>query len=167
VFYTTIPIITVPGQVDYVVTGSGMRFKDTSVNNSTTGSQYPVRDIPYKWIQYQQQLTNTTPAQPAYYAWNGNNGTDSTITVFPTPNGAYTLEVNLCVPQGKLVNDDDQLTLLPDAVILGAYARALVERGEDGGMASSEAAALAKNIVSDQIAIENSRDTSMTEWVAV
>lgn len=167
VLYTTIPVITVPGQVDYPVVGSGLRQKDSTINNSTVGSQAAVRSVPFQWIQNNQQLTTTTPSKPMYYAWNGNNGTDSIITIYPTPDGAYTLNVNLCVPQPKLTADGDILTVLPEAVIVGAYARALVERGEDGGLASSEASQLARNIISDQIAVENSRDAGATVWVAV
>lgn len=163
--YTTIPVTTVVGQTDYVVTGSGLRHKDSTVNNATVGSQAMMTSVPYQWIQNQLQLATVTNATPGYYAWNGNNGVDGILAIYPPPNGIYTLDVNLCVPQVKLVNDSDVLTVQPEGVILGAYARALVERGEDGGLASSEAAGLAKNVVSDYIAIEISRDEGASVWV--
>lgn len=167
VLYTTIPVVTAAGTTDYVVTGSGLRHKDATVNNVTSGHQFPLQAVPYTWIQNQLQLTTTTPNQPGYYSWNGNNGTDSKIAVYPTPNGTYTLNVNLCVPQLPLVNNTDTLLVQSEPVILGAYARALVERGEDGGLASSEAYGLFRSVLSDQISIEMSRDDSMTTWSVV
>lgn len=165
--YTTIPVTTVAGTNEYTVTGSGLRFKDVDINDSTSGRQFKLQSVPFTWIQNQLQLTTTNPNQPGYYAWNGNNGTDSILALYPVPNGAYNLNVNLCVPQVKLVNDTDVLVIEPELVILGAYARALVERGEDGGLASSEAYGLFKTALSDAISIEMSRDNSMTMWEAV
>jgi hypothetical protein len=74
---------------------------------------------------------------------------------------------NLYVPQLDLSVDADELLIQSDAVIAGAYARAIAERGEDGGMSSSEAYGLFKGILSDQIAIEASRQFENSEWVAV
>jgi hypothetical protein len=42
-------------------------------------------------------------------------------------------------------------------VTQSAYARALIERGEDGGTNSSEAYALFKAMLSDAIALESTR----------
>jgi len=42
-------------------------------------------------------------------------------------------------------------------VAQSAYARALIERGEDGGTASSEAYALFRGMLSDAIALESTR----------
>jgi hypothetical protein len=42
-----------------------------------------------------------------------------------------------------------------------------VERGEDGGLSSSEAYGLYKNILSDQIALEATRFVENDCWVAV
>ena len=47
------------------------------------------------------------------------------------------------------------------------YARALVERGEDGGLTSSEAYALYKSMLSDYIALEATRFPEMQEFVAI
>jgi len=42
-------------------------------------------------------------------------------------------------------------------VTQSAYARALIERGEDGGTASNEAYALFRGMLSDAIALESTR----------
>jgi hypothetical protein len=161
----TITVNTVAGTSTYVVTGSGLRHKGAVINNSTQFGE--IRNAPLQWILDQQQLSVVQPSQPSYYAWNGNDGTDSKIELFATPDSAYALKVNLYVPQVDLVADADVIALLPDAILHLAYARALVERGEDGGLGSSEAYQLGKSILADQIAIESGRYVENDCWVAV
>jgi hypothetical protein len=50
---------------------------------------------------------------------------------------------------------------------LGAYARALIERGEDGGLSSSEAYAIYKSCMSDLIALELARSPENDSFEAV
>jgi hypothetical protein len=96
-----------------------------------------------------------------------NDGTDSKVELFPTPNGTYTLKFNLYVQQADLSADADVLILPHEAIEMGAYARALVERGEDGGLSSSEAYGIFKGILADQVALESSRFIENDVWVAV
>jgi hypothetical protein len=152
---TTIPLTLTPGTTTYVLTGSGLRPKDVTINDIT--NRFPLANVPIQWIVDQQELSNVQSGQPTYYAWNGNNGTDSKLEVYPTPDGAYVLNVSLCIPQVRLTSDSDVITVPSEIVIAGAYARALAERGEDGGLASSEAYNLFKGILSDYIAHETGR----------
>jgi hypothetical protein len=163
---TTLTITTVPGTSTYTITGSGTKQKSASANNTTVGHQATLRAVPMRWIQDQQQLTTTTNAAPSYYAWNGTDGTDSKVELFNTPDGAYTIAFNMNVPQVKLTSDSDVVMVPTDAVVMGAYARALAERGEDGALSSSEAYGLYRSIMSDRIAIEQSRTEEYSEWVA-
>lgn len=161
----SLPITTSPGTTVYTVTGSGIRQKDINCNITTSGNQSPVRQVPAKYIQDQRQLTTVQSSRPIYFAWVGNNGTDSKVELFPTPDGIYTLEFNMVVPQIGLSNDSDVLQVASEPVIAGAFARALVERGEDGGLNSAEAYSLFKSVLSDYIAIEMSHDASYDAWV--
>lgn len=151
----TLTVTTSAGVSNYAVTGSGFRQKNVNVNDTTNKTE--ITPAPIKWIVDQQQLTTVTNAPPVNYAWNGSDGTDSKVELFPTPNGTYTIKFNMTIPQIALSADADILTVPSEPVIMGAYARAIVERGEDGGMASSEAYALFKGILSDLIAIESTR----------
>ena len=162
----SIPVVTIAGTSEYTLVGSGIRQKDVTANITSTGYQTPISAVPAKWIQNQQQLTTTAQSSPVYYAWAGNNGTDSKIEVFPTPNGAYTIMFNMTATQANLSLDADILLVPSEPVIAGAVARALVERGEDGGLASSEAYSLFKGILSDYIALEQARDVGSDCWVA-
>ena len=162
---TTLTVTTAAGTSNYVVTGIGRKFKNVVVNDSTNKS--PLMNVSMQWIRDQQQLSTVQNANPSYYAWNGTNGTDSKIEFYATPNGVYTIYVHAYIPQADLSADADVLTIQSEAVVAGAYARALVERGEDGGLSSSEAYGLYKGILADQIALEASRQAENQEWVAV
>jgi len=162
--YTTKTVTTAAGTSTYTVTGSGRRHKNAVINDTT--NDFQLRNAPLQWIKNQQQLSTSTNGQPCYYAWSGTDGTDSKLELFDTPDGIYSLSVNLYVPQVDLSGDADVLTIQSDAVIAGAVARALVERGEDGGMSSAEAYGLYKSILADQIAIEATRYGENDCWVA-
>lgn len=161
---TVITVNTISGTSTYTVTGSGNRQKDVTVNNVT--GQYKLSQKPSRWISEQQQLTTTTPAQPTYYAWTGFDGTDTKVELFPTPDMAYVLKFNMNIAQAKLTADGDVLLVPSDPVIASAYARALVERGEDGGMLASEAYGLYKGVLADFISLESGRTIEDECWVA-
>lgn len=164
---TSLTVVTVPGTSTYTIVGSGTKQKGISANITTAGNQGTVKPVSAKWIQDQQQLTTTTNARPVYYAWNGNDGTDSKVELYSTPDGVYTISFNLNVPQVALTAATDVIQVPSDAVVMGAYARALAERGEDGALASSEAYGLFKGILSDRISIEQARSEDYADWVAV
>lgn len=163
---TTLNITTVAGTSGYTITGAGTKQKCITANITTSGRQARMKAVSAGWIQDQQQLTTTTTATPCYYAWDGNDGTDSKIQLYPTPDSAYTISFNLNVPQVSLTAAADVILVPSDAVVMGAYARALAERGEDGAMASSEAYGLFKGILADRIAIEQARNVDYDSWAA-
>jgi len=161
----TLTLTTVAGTTTYTLTGSGIRQRDITVNDSS--NQATLRNVPIQWIVNQQQLSTVQSGQPVYYAWNGTNGTDSRVEVYPTPDGAYSLQFNMTIPQVNLTADADIITIPSEPVVMGAYARALAERGEDGGLASSEAYGLFKSILADYISLEKERFTEYDSFVAV
>ena len=162
---TTITLNTVAGTTNYTVTGSGIRQRDVTINDSTNLSK--LQNVPIQWILDQQQLATNTTGIPAYYAWNGTDGTDSKIEIFPTPNGVAALKINMIVPQTTLAADATVITVPAEPVIAGAVARALVERGEDGGLSSAEAYGLFKSVLADYISLEKERFTEYDVFEAV
>jgi hypothetical protein len=54
-----------------------------------------------------------------------------------------------------------------EPVIAGAVARALVERGEDGGLNSAEAYNLFKSVLADYISLEKERFAEFDAFVAI
>lgn len=150
----------------YVLTGSGVRFRVGNVLNDT--DNWFLKPASRDWMDQQFLLTTAQKGSPQYYNFNGQDANgDTLVDVFPIPNGAYTLRFNVFLPQPKLTSDSTVIKVPADVVIMNAYARALIERGEDGGLASSEAYQLAKGLMADYIALESNRYIEDTNWVSV
>lgn len=163
--YTTLTVTTSSGTSGYTLTGSGRRFKINSVNDST--SKNIITPVPLRFIIDSQQTYTLSNQQPNNYAISGSDGTDATVEFYPTPDGTYSIKFNCYVPQVALSSDSDVLTIPSEPVEFAAYARAIVERGEDGGLSSSEAYGLYKGSLADHIALETVRNPDFDCMVAV
>lgn len=161
----TLTAVTSDSVFSYVLEGSGVRFKMIDVINDT--DDFFMRLAPTSWMTQQFLPSSPQKGSPRYYNFNGqdSNG-DTLVDVFPIPDKAYTLRFNVILPQAPLSADADLIKVPGDVVILNAFARAVVERGEDGGLQSSEAYALAKNLMADYIALESNRYVEDTNWIA-
>jgi hypothetical protein len=160
----TLTATTSDSVFSYVLTGSGVRFKVLNVINDTSNTF--LRLAPLSFMTQQFLPTSPQRGSPNYFIFNGqdSNG-DSLVDLFPIPDGAYDIRFNVVLPQPELTSDSTVIKVPADVVILNAYARAVVERGEDGGMQSSEAYALAKNLMSDYISLESNRSIDDTNWI--
>jgi hypothetical protein len=164
----TMTAVTEANTFNYGLTGVGQRFKIIDAYNYTAKWRLrPASTIDMNML-FLEGGTEPRTGSPQYFNFNGltANG-DTQVDVFPVPIGAETLFFNLYVPQEKLVHDTDGLYVPSEPVILGAYARALVERGEDGGLNSSEAYGLYRSSLADHIANEASRYVEEEAWEAV
>lgn len=159
----TLSATTTADIFNYVLEGSGQRFRLIDVLNDTSNSF--VENASTRWMDQQFLLTTAQKGSPKYYNFNGTdiNG-DTQVDLYPIPNGAYNIRFNIIKPQVELVSNSDVLLVPHEPVILGAYARAIVERGEDGGLASGEAYALYKQSLSDAIALESGRYVEEQSW---
>lgn len=167
-FNTSVTVTTTAGQVGgYSLTNAGRRFKTMDVINTSSYYQLtPLSHADHDNFYY----TIPTPIQalPMYYTIQGvdSNG-DTQVKFWPVPDRTYNIRFSLIVPEENFVNDTDTTKLAPEPIILNAYARALVERGEDGGLASSEAYALARASMSDLIALELARSPENDSFEAI
>jgi hypothetical protein len=162
-----ITVTTSAGVSNYIITGSGTKFKELDVMNTT--NRYRMINAPTAYITEQYYLAQPQNAQPVYYAYSGVDSAsgDTKVDLYPIPNGTYTLIFSLIVPQAKLVSDSTVITAPTDPIILGAYALALAERGEDQGLVSSEASNLFRSSLANAIAIESGRYCENDAWSAV
>lgn len=161
----TLIIETTANTYGYVLTGSGTRFKVIDAQDNTNKSV--INALSTK-LMSQYLLNNTNPGNPMYYNFNGIHSTgDTKVDFYPVPNAGLTLYFNLYIPQAELTSDTTTVLVPKEPVVLGAFARALVERGEDGGLNSSEAYGLYKASLADAIAIESSRYVEEETWEAV
>jgi hypothetical protein len=164
---STLTATTTDGVFNYVLVGSGARFKVIEVFNQN--------DRHFLVNKSSRQMTQNfigseVPqiGSPIFYNFNGidSNG-DTQVDLFPVPNKAYTIFFNLYIPQEEMVADSDTMFVPKEPVVLLALARSLVERGEDGGLTTSEAYGLYKNTLGDYIAIESSRYIEEEIWIGV
>jgi hypothetical protein len=109
--------------------------------------------------------TNVQTGSPMYYNFNGvdANG-DSQVDVFPKPDGVYTLRFDVVKPEDELEDDTDATALPKSPIVLLAWAKAIEERGEDGGINVSSQYAVAQRSLGDHIAIEAGRRPDETNW---
>jgi hypothetical protein len=161
---TTLTAYTVDGIFNSVMVGSGARFKLIEIYNNT-GKYYLQSKSTSEMTQY--LLGGETPqkGQPLYYNFNGiNSNGDTQFDLFPVPDDEYQIFFNIYQPQDELKTDSNTMKVPKEPVVLLALARGLVERGEDGGLASSEAYSMYKSALSDYIAIEQSRYPELDSW---
>jgi hypothetical protein len=163
---TTITITTSAGTYSYALTGSGQKFQVIDVLNTT--SNIAMKNIDFASMNRKQNFSTPVSGIPSEYAFDGVNGSyDTKVNIYPRPDGVYTIPFSLSVPQATLTLDQT-VVLVPDVLVVqNAYSRALVERGEDGGLSSSEAFLLYKSMLSDYIALEGTRYPENQEFVAI
>jgi hypothetical protein len=162
---TTLTADTTASLFNYVLVGSGQRFRVIDAVNDSTDDY-----LRLKTTQDMNQLflmTTTESGAPRYYNFNGtdSNG-DTQVDVYPVPDAVYNLRFNIIKPQVALSANADSLLVPSEPVIFGAVARAMVERGEDGGLASNEIYALYKQSLGDAIALESGRYLEEDSWTA-
>ena len=156
VLSTTITITTSANTHSYSLTGAGQKFQLNDAINKT--SVIGLTNISF--VEMNRKLNFQTPATsiPSEFTFSGVDGSgDTKVELFPVPDGVYTVIFELNVPQTTLSSDGTSVKVLDYLVAQSAYARALIERGEDGGTASSEAYALFRGMLSDAIAMESTR----------
>ena len=152
----TVTITTASGTHSYALTGVGQKFRVMDALNTT--SNVVMGDVPF--ISMNRKLNFVTPVQgiPSEYCFNGMDSSgDTKIDVYPIPDNVYTLMFDVIVPQAALSSDSTSVKVLDYLVTQNAYARALMERGEDGGTTTSDAYVLYKGMLSDAIAMESTR----------
>jgi hypothetical protein len=162
----TLTAVTATDIFNYVLVGSGQRFRIIDVLNDT--SDTILTNAPTQYMNQQFLLTAQTKGAPNYYNFNGtdSNG-DTQVDLFPIPNGVYNIRFNVIKPQVALSADADKVLVPSEPIIMLAYAKALAERGEDGGLISSEAYGLYKTSLADAISLESGRYIEESQWDAI
>jgi hypothetical protein len=162
----TVTITTTPGTYVYSMTGAGQKFQVMDALNVT--ANVGLQNISFVEMNRFQNLVPAISGIPEYYAFDGVDGNgDTKVMFYARPDGVYTIPFALTVPQAPLASDST-VVLVPDVLVVqNAYARALVERGEDGGLNSSEAYQLYRGMLADYIALEGTRYPENQEFVAI
>jgi hypothetical protein len=168
---TTISVTSVAGQGTYSLVGSGEHFD--IYDAWCTSVPFPLNGpMNLTFIHQLLLLTNNTQGTSNYFAFSGEDANgDQTITFAPTPTASgNTYNFYGYIRQNYLnVNSDDNTSILIPwrPLVLGAYAKAVSERGEDGGVSYAEADLQYRNALADAIAVDVARQNKNTDWTPV
>ena len=163
---TTVSATTTSGIFSYELNGTGNDFEILSVLNDTSNQFMSYRTA----HDFDNWYLNQTPVSgaPQYYSWNGvSNDGDTQVDVYPKPDGAYSLRFNMVRRSPLMTADATSLVIPAQPVQMLAYAKAVEERGEDGGAAANTAYATASRVISDAIALDSARHPEELIYVAV
>ena len=158
---TTVDISTVNGTENYNLS-SGQEIKIMDAVNNTTGMH--LRQVGRTYIN-----TVTFPSQntgePLYYAFNGSDASNNLkVDLSPVPTTAHTISFDIIKYQDDLTEADTVISVPEKCVILGAWARAIAERGEDGGTQSSLMAQEAGEALRQAIIRDSGNTRYETDW---
>jgi len=154
---TSLLATTSSGVVSYTLTGAGQDPTIDSVQNDTSNvfMKYASNHDFDNWY------LNQTPVSGSPVYWNVNSvdsNNDIILDFYPKPDGVYKVYVNLVIRSADLSADSDETVIPSKPIEMLAYAKAVEERGEDGGQSAASAYRTAERLISDAIA----RDAQFT-----
>ena len=157
----TVDISTVAGTKNYNLS-SGQEFKILDVVNNTTGNE--LVQVSRAYLNRERYPTAST-GEPHYYGFNGADSSNNLkVDLSPTPSKAETISFDMVKYQDVLTLAATTVKIPTKPLILGAYARALSERGEDGGTQSSIAATEAGTAISQAIMMDSGNTQFESDW---
>ena len=163
----TFSVTTVIGTSQYGLTGSnpGAVVLD-GWNVTTQGQMKQGTNASFNKRFFGQTTVDSN--SPTEYIQNGVTADyDAKIDVWPNPSAVQTLKFTVYVPQDDLSAGTD-VSLLPQSVLIeGTMARALRERGDDGGTAADVQDVIYRDMLASAIAREAAVDPTEVDWIPV
>jgi hypothetical protein len=157
----TVDISTVNGTKNYNLS-SGQEIKVMDAINNDTGLH--LNQVSRVYINTVKYPTDDT-GEPLYYAFNGSDASNNLkIDLSPVPTEVHTLSFDIIKYQDTLTAAATVLKVPAQPVILGAWARAIAERGEDGGTQSSLMAQESSEALKQAIMLDSGNTRYETDW---
>jgi hypothetical protein len=157
----TADITTVASTKNYSLS-SGQEFKVVDAINNTTGTQ--LVQVSKAYLNSIRYPTDPT-GEPLYYGFNGADASNNLkVDLSPVPTTAHTISFDIVKYQDELTEADTVIKIPDKPVVLGAWARAISERGEDGGTQSSIAAQEANESLKQAIMLDSGNTQYETDW---
>jgi hypothetical protein len=156
----------------YSMTGAGERwtFYDTPnfcVYNENGGDGYWLKEMTTNQVKTLalNNTTNGNTGEVSYYYIQGQDSSGDSYIYFDKKTDANdTVSLRLAVPQVDLSSETDVIKVPSNPVVLGAYARALEERGEDMGKLTDRAVLNYEKALQTAIARDATRTVGETTW---
>ena len=160
---TTLSATTTEDVFNYELNGSQNKLTVLDVVNDTA-NHFMKYETAHKFNAFFLNQ-NTTKGTPYYYSFNGiSPDGDTQVDIYPIPDGAYDLRFNVVLRSDELSGDADTFQVPSKPIELLAYAMAVEERGEDGGINPVSAYARANNALQDSIALDAAKHPEETIW---
>ena len=157
----TADIATVASTKNYSLS-SGQDFKILDVVNNSTGTQ--LVQVSKAYLNSIKYPTDPT-GEPLYYGFNGADASNNLkVDLSPIPTAAQTISFDIVKYQDVLTEADTVIKIPTKPLILGAWARAIAERGEDGGTQASIIADEASTAISQAIMMDSGNVKFESDW---
>jgi len=157
----TVNISTVNGTKNYNLS-SGQELKIIDSINNATGTQ--LTQVSRSYLNKQKYPTDPT-GEPLYYGFNGADSSNNLkIDLSPVPITAETISFDIVKVQSELTAAATVIKVPQKPVVLGAWARAISERGEDGGTQTTIVAEEAMQALKQAIMLDSGNTQYETQW---
>ena len=157
----TVNISTVSGTKNYSLS-SGQEFKIVYAINNTTGTQ--LVQVSRSYLNRTKYPTDPS-GEPHYYGFNGADASNNLkIDLSPIPNASETISFDIVKAHDESKTAATVVKVPAKPVILAAWARAIAERGEDGGTQSSIAAEEAGEALKQAIILDSGNTQYENDW---
>jgi len=157
----TVDISTVAATKNYNLS-SGQDFKILDVVNNSTGTQ--LIQVSKAYLNNIKYPTDPT-GEPLYYGFNGADASNNLkVDLSPIPTEAHTISFDIVKYQDVLTEAATVISIPTKPLILGAWARAIAERGEDGGTQASIIADEASIAISQAIMMDSGNVKFESDW---
>jgi len=157
----TVDVATVNGTKNYNLS-SGQEIKIIDVINQATANHL---------VQVNRQYMNSVKfpteatGEPVYYAFNGADSSNNLkVDMTPIPDSVQTISFDIVKYQDELKTASTVIKIPDKPVMLGAWARAISERGEDGGTNVSVMAAETSDAISQAVMLDSGNVQFESEW---
>jgi len=157
----TVDVTTVSGTKNYNLS-SGQELKVIDVINQATGNNLVQVSRQYmNSVKYPTEATG----EPQFYAFNGSDSSNNLkVDMNPIPDSAQTISFDVVKYQDELKVATTVMKMPSNPVILGAWARAISERGEDGGTQSGSVGFEMKEALNQAIILDSGNTQYETDW---
>ena len=151
----------------YALDDTTHRTRILEVHNTT--DDHIIQPLNHIQFQRRTNLGSSVNGSPLYYKLMGFNSSTLKVKVefHPIPDTTDTIEFYCVVPQADLSSDATVLSCPAEPVILGAYAKAVSERGEDGGQLFTEADKAYRDALHNAIAWDGASIHEEMSWIPV
>jgi len=157
----TVNISTVNGTKNYNLS-SGQELKVIDSINNSTGTG--LVQVSREFLNKRKYPTDPT-GEPLYYGFNGADSSNNLkIDLSPVPIASQTISFDIVKAQDELTASTTVIKVPQKPVVLGAWARAISERGEDGGTQTTIVAEEAMQALKQAIMLDSGNTQYETQW---